>query len=422
MTSLEFAAVPLYLYGLLRLTNTWRIFLVQLTRPLVLLVLAWCAWNLVSLCWSVDRADGLNDLSKARFLGTAAALWWVMDHRRWLIGALAAGFLLGNAAQFADLAATQMGLGWFDWHQPEDRYSGWWKPAVAGSLLVGALGLHLPAAFMGAGRTRWIAAACAVVTALGLLATGTRGAWIAGAALVVLTGAVGVFRAVGRRAHERNGAAPGSAGEGGRRIGGWWRAGIAIGAILVLLAGGYTGWRSVGPSVTRRFELARDELRAAWRGDYSSFTGQRLLMSELALEAFVKHPLGGVGVGGYQAWTTERRRADPRPESAEARARPFPHAHNTLLHAAATTGAPGLVLSILIIAVALRGALSREQLGPEGLGSYAAGPGFAMIGLLLVSMFDSVQVNAPTVALITTLFVMSLLPPPRTPEWARGKG
>jgi hypothetical protein len=70
------------------------------------------------------------------------------------------------------------------------------------------------------------------------------------------------------------------------------------------------------------------------------------------------------------------------------------------------------VLAALVAAVALRGAFS--QLGPRGptsgLGSYAAGPGFAIIGLLMVGMFDPVQLNAQTGALLATLFALSLCP------------
>jgi O-antigen ligase len=322
--------------------------------------------------------------------------------------------------QFADVIGAELGVGWLDWLQPDDRHSGWWKPAVGGSLLVGALGLHLPAAFMGRGGARWLATACAAVTVLGLLATGTRGAWIAAAALIAGTGTLAAIRA----ARSARGASPDGARPPGRpRMSPAKRAAVA-GAALVALAGlGSLAWWTIGPSVVRRIELTRQEWRQAWEGgDYSSFTGQRVLMAQLAIEAFLQNPVGGVGMGGYPEWTTRRRLESPRPESAEARERRFPHAHNALLHAGATAGTPGLALTLLIIVAALRGAFAREQLGPAGLGSYAAGPGFAMIGLLLVSAFDTLQVNAPTVALTLTLMMMSMLPPPRTPGWVASEG
>ncbi len=427
ITIVEFAAAPLYFYGGLRLTNTWRIMLVFLTRPLVLLVLAWCLWNVASFAWTPDVQEGWNDLSKFRFFIAAAMLWPVMDRRPWLIAALAAGFLAGNAIQFLTFAGAEFEIAWLKSPQAPDRFSGWWKPAVAGSLLVGVLGLHLPAAFMGRGRTRWLGIGGSAVTILGLVATGTRGGWIAGAALVAITGAVAIGRAVRMRVvtHSEQvrvsavdapvgASALGAVGETPRS-----RARpVLIGlAALVGLAGLVLAWRTVAPAMLRRIEFARAELWSAWeKGDYSSFTGQRLLMADLAVEAFLEHPIGGLGVGGFRAWTTERRREDPRAEFGEAREREFPHAHNGLLHAAATTGLPGLLLSLAVMWVAIRGGLNREQLGAAGLGSYAAGPGFALIGLFLVSAFDTIQVNAVTVALISTLFVMCLLPPPKTPE------
>jgi O-antigen ligase len=90
------------------------------------------------------------------------------------------------------------------------------------------------------------------------------------------------------------------------------------------------------------------------------------------------------------------------------------HAHNALLHIAATTGTVGVLLAIAIVLVSLRGAFS--ELGPSGSSGYAAGPGFALLGLLLVSAFDPVHLNAQTGALLGTLMAMSLVSRPSAAE------
>ena len=64
---------------------------------------------------------------------------------------------------------------------------------MGGSVLVAGLGLHLPAAIMGRGWGRTLASGGAMVTALGILGTGTRGAWIAGLLLVMLVLGVGAW-------------------------------------------------------------------------------------------------------------------------------------------------------------------------------------------------------------------------------------
>ncbi|MFM9995345.1 MAG: O-antigen ligase family protein [Phycisphaerales bacterium] len=404
ITWLEVLAGPVYFYGLIRVLNTWRVWAVFWTRALILLIVLWAAWQALTLAWSPNPSEGLNDLGKLRFLAAAWLLWPVMDRRPWLIAALAAGFLCGNAAQLADALAANLGVTWFDWRRPADRHSGWWDPAVAGSLLVGALGLHLPAAFMGGGRTRVMAIAAACVTAAGLLATGTRSGWVAAAALTAITAGVAGVRAVRGGAHR------------GLTRRAWIVAPCALGAIVGAAA---LVWPFVGAGVSRRIDEARGEVSRAWSGgDYSTFTGQRILMAKLAIAATAENPVRGVGAGGYRVWTTQRRRAAPVGESPQALARPFPHAHNSLLHAAATSGIAGAILSALVMLVALRGALAREQLAPAGLGSYAAGPGFALLGLALVSAFDTLYVNAQTAALLGILFSMSLLPPPRLPGTA----
>jgi O-antigen ligase len=103
----------------------------------------------------------------------------------------------------------------------------------------------------------------------------------------------------------------------------------------------------------------------------------------------------------------QRERLDP------ATVRIHAHAHNSLLHIGATTGTIGVLLALGILLMTLRGGFS--ELGPQGLSGYAAGPAFALIGLLLVSAFDPVHLNAQTAALVATLMAMSLVSRPVSP-------
>lgn len=398
-TWVELAALPLYAFGLIRVLNVWRTWPSVLLSPPLILLYAWAAWNLLSLAWSADPRQGLEELGRLRFAAVVWMLWPVIDRRTWFIWTVAAGFLAGNLVQAAHLAGAWLDIPALQWGRLPDRYSAWWDPVVGGTLLVGALGLHLPAALMGRGRERLVAAAGAAATALAVLATGTRGAWIAAAALIALASAVALIRAL------RAGRTPSR------------RASLfALGALaLVLLAGGLL----VGPSVARRATEAWTEVTAALRGDYSSYTGARVLMNRLAIKAWAQHPVRGVGAGGYRDWVD--REIDswptdgPRPPS-------HAHAHSTPLHVAATTGTVGLLIAAAFLAVTLAGALARDQLSPQweprALGSYAAGPAFALIGLALAGLFDVIHVNAQTAALLFTLVALSILPRPRPPQAA----
>lgn len=389
---IELGAIPLWLVFAGRQHNIWRMWGHALLQPMTIALAAFAAWQAVTLTWSPDPREGLHELSSLRWVWTLAILWPVIDRRNYLIAAFAAGFACGHATQIVQAVEQAIGVDWIDFGRAPDRISGWWNAVVGGLILCAALGVHLPAAVMGRGRARAWAIAGSTASIAGILATGTRGAWIAGGALVVVVLLVAAVRAGGR--------APG------------WRA-AAIGLGVLLLAGGAL-WFGVGDSISRRYDRARDEVRAALeKGDYSSDTGARIQMAIWAIDAVREHPLGGVGAGGYRAWVRARLDA----KGVDPSSRPLhTHAHSTPLHLAATTGIVGLVLMAGFVLAALRGAFA--GLSRESLGTYAAGPGFALVGLLLVSAFDPIYLTTPTCAqwfLLCGLCTLSrprVLPPP----------
>lgn len=389
-TAVEIGAIPLIVYFLLRTPNIWRTWGSCAVQSLSIALACWVCWQAATLFWTPDLHQGLKELSSNRWLWALPLLWPIMERRRWLIAAMCVGFLCGNLSQVGHEVGHRLGIAWLTWPRFEDRNSGWWDPVVGGSLLVGALGLHLPAAVMGSGRWRWVGIAGCVVTLMAIGATGTRGAWLAAAGLVVLGLGVALVR-----------------------LRPWTRmlAGLLAAWVALVVVGGAL-WIVKGDSITRRVDAAKVEIDAAIRrGDYSTDTGARVQMAIHALRAIRAHPIRGIGAGGFRSWMSDQVRADGQ---APAPSRLHAHAHNAPLQIAATTGMIGLLLAGIVAAVALRGAFS--QLGPpgpcSGLGSYAAGPGFAIIGLLLVGMFDPVQLNAQTAAFLSTLMALSLCPRP----------
>jgi O-antigen ligase len=142
-------------------------------------------------------------------------------------------------------------------------------------------------------------------------------------------------------------------------------------------------------------------------------------MWAFAERAVMQHPLRGVGAGGYKKWTLEEiHRHDPTITDAPIHS----HCHSAPLQVAATTGLIGLALAGGVVIRALRGGFS--ELGPPGertgLGSYAAGPAFAILGLMLAGLFDPVQINTQTGALLMTLMGMCLVSRPSKEEPAPG--
>jgi O-antigen ligase len=129
------------------------------------------------------------------------------------------------------------------------------------------------------------------------------------------------------------------------------------------------------------------------------------------------HPVAGVGTGGFQSWA--RREAGARGQDATGI---MQHAHSTPGHVAATTGLIGLGLLAMTIWCAVRSGCARaawEHPGDAGvgtawLGTYAAGPAFALAGVCLAGLFDTVTVSTPSCVLFWVLIALC-------PAWWVGK-
>ncbi len=381
VTVTEIALAPMTAYFVVRVFNTLPVWIHGFGQPVVLLGLALAGWMFVTLAWSPDPAHGLGEIAELRWLALAGLLFPVIEHRPRLIAALCIAIAAGQIGQVLD-AFNGLGiepLARLVENHP-GRISGWWHPVVGGSILVAAMGLHLPAVLVGRGRARWWGWAGFAASGLGVLATGSRGAWLAAGALalIVFVMALGMRRVPLARLL------------------------MAAGAALAMA--GIGAWLMRAPLEARLTET-RAEIAAIDRGDYTSYTGLRVRMAQLAARAIVEHPLTGVGAGGYKRWCDE---TDPH-------AGAHAHAHNAILHAGATLGLPGLLLWGLIVLVMLRSAW-RYWEGPSR-NAYALGPLFAIIGLLLASLTDSVQINTQTAALIGVLAALSPAMCPGHPRW-----
>ena len=329
----------------------------------------------------MDRWQGFDEWAAVRHALLIPALWVVRDHRAWLIGALAVGFGLGHLTQVGHAVGVWGDVAWLRWPRLPDRNSGWWDPVVGGSLATAAVGLHLPALLWGRGRWRIVGGAGVLAALAGVVATGTRGAWIASAGLVGIVLVVAVMVAL--------------------RRGGWRRVWAPV---VVAVVGAGVGAVVAGPTVLERGERAVGEVRRVLEeGDFASDTGRRLLMWQESWRAVSDHPVRGVGEGGLVPWAMRDVGAqgiDP--------GLLLPHAHGMWAQVLATTGAVGGVLWVGLIVLALRvgwGGAARAD-GVRGASfeaAYATAPAWALVGLLLAGVFDSVHLNSQTSMLLWAL-------------------
>jgi O-antigen ligase len=390
MAMVELGGLPALVLYLVLLPRMWRLGVRVFLQPVVLGIIAWAAWIAISLLWSPDRSKGVWELGTSRFGWFIIVLWPMLRHRRSLIVSLALGFLASNGAQLALALVRACKPEWdFNPRYP-DRNPGWWvHPTICGYMLVAAVGLHIPGACLARGRGTWLARAALVVTWMGILATGTRGAFLAGGALTV-AGALAGFVSRWRNAQPAK------------------RLRLVGGMLLLTLAGALivAGVASSDTSVGNRMREGIDEVsRFVQAGDVSTFTGARAEFAAWAWEQFREHPLRGVGAGGYEASVHTMLAKSNR----EARTPHIPpQAHNTFLHAAATLGLVGLAIGAWVAWGVLRGAY---DLAKGRWATRDAGPFWALLGMLAVTPFDVLYVNSPPSALLAVLFALSLPAP-----------
>ncbi|MCB9845850.1 MAG: O-antigen ligase family protein [Phycisphaeraceae bacterium] len=358
-------ALPLVLSAsVVRMTMTWRLWFYLLIQPTVIVGFAYMTWRAITLAWTPDLPTGVNQFQGSYHMLLLPALWPVMEYRTLLILAWAGGFLVGHGLQAAEALGLATGWEGLIWqrHAP-GRISGWWSPAAGGTALVAMLGLHVWASVTGRGWWRRAAIAMAMITALGIVATGTRSGWLCAALLIAGFGVAAVSRRVS--------------------VGGVTRGRLALllSGIVVVLG---VGIGALYPLVRSRLQAAESDLkRALVETDYDSDTGARLLMWREAWRAFAAHPIAGVGEGGYMAWAREDLGDHPAAHRIQV------HAHGTLPHVGATTGAIGLLLFGALAVSGLRCAWKQPERGVTG---YERALLPAMIGLLLIAQFEVLQV------------------------------
>lgn len=375
---------------LIRGLATWRSAADALGQSVCVAILAAGVWSLSAVLWSSDPVNGLDEVGTLRNALLVPALWPLRDHRGLLIAALAVGFGLGNLTQIGHAVGVWGDVAWLRWPRLPDRNSGWWDPVVGGTLLCGAVGLHVPAALWGRGRSRWVGVLGVCAAIAGVVATGTRGAWLASAALVGLAIAFAVVRAM-------------------RRGAGADRRGVLVVVALGVVSAGVAGVVA-GPAVMGRASRGVGEIqRAVEQGDFASDTGRRLLMWIESWRAWRAEPLRGIGTGGLADWA----RVGAASRGVDA-GNVLDHAHGMWVHIAAVQGTIGVGLWGWVIAAGIASGLRRTRRNAIGVGwrgvgrpdarglaeAYALGPVWALGGLALAGVFDVVHINSQTSMLL----------------------
>jgi O-antigen ligase len=395
---LELGGIPLIIIFTIRIPWMWRTWKAFGIQPFCMTFALFVLWQALSLTWTPDLKQGLHELSCNRWFWVAWMLWPVVAHQRLLLRAIILGLCVGLFIQLLNILAAHGHLAlprFLTFHRPPNRDSGWWDPVAGGSMLVGCLGLCLaPVLSLAAvARARILFALAAGVALVSIIATGTRGAWIAAGGLIVMAIGIASFRRWRVQRIERA-ALP--------KI-----PSITLmpsfAMVLVLVAVPLLASILTFSLMSSRVQLAERDLAAARAGNFNTDTGARLYMWSRAIDAFSSHPILGVGAGGYKHWAQEHPPAATAPNTPPSAAPVHAHAHSAPLHIAATLGLPGLVLAPLMLFFLLRGGLPDDP----------PAAALAILGLLLVSTFDPVHINQQTGAFLFTILPFCFISRPQ---------
>ena len=162
----------LFGYSLLRLPSTWRTLTPIVNSTIFRIMLAWVAWSLLSITWSLNLAAGLDHANAFRMVLLPVVLWPMMRHWKYLLLAYLAGVLLQNMVQLSQVIES-----WFldgtDWLNDStlSSLSGWERHTGKAAMFMGFASLVWIGIIATNKRHRKKATICLFLSATGMFAT-----------------------------------------------------------------------------------------------------------------------------------------------------------------------------------------------------------------------------------------------------------
>ncbi|MCH7547208.1 MAG: O-antigen ligase family protein [Planctomycetes bacterium] len=380
-SGIAFAALAVY--TILRLHKTSACYEPVLRTPLLRIALVWVIWCAVTIFWSSSPEQGFDELSSTRMLLLPLLLWPVINRGPWLIVAVLAGVLVQNGVQLIHALNLTDALR----HGEGLRVGGLLHPIQTGVLCSCAVCWYLSAIIHEKSWRRWGAVVLAGIAFAGLIATGSRGPWLALAVALPLQ----VILIVIRRPAARKAALIATI------------CGILAGVVVMFL-----GYRMI----SERFEDAKTEFRAAIEeGDYGTSVGLRIGLWSWAWNTFREKPLLGHGLGSFREVMITQpsyMKAEERWPEHAVEYMQRDHAHSSYLHLLSSTGIFGAAFFVALLIMALIGAWRSPLDHP-----FADGVLPALVVWIIAAQFDALHLNAHMLGLLMFLVMLSLPVRPR---------
>ncbi|MCZ6836380.1 MAG: O-antigen ligase family protein [Planctomycetota bacterium] len=338
----------------------------------------WLIWCLLTLFWSSDPGQGLDELGAARHLLLPLMLWPLLGERNRLIAALLVGIFFQNMVQLAqalDLSDLMK-------HGAGDRAGGWLHPIQTGVFCGAALCWYLATLIHERSPKRWLVLIPALAAFFGLIVSGSRGPWLACFIVLPLQFVFLLIRLPERRRFIIQ---------------------LALASLIIGALGGWLGRSMIQP----RLEQAKTEyIQAIENGDYGTSVGLRIGLWTWAWDSFRERPILGHGLGSYRnqilKQPTYQIAAERWPRKAENYMQ-RDHAHSIYLHLLACAGIVGATLFVIFLIWSLVAAwrMPRSQALNEGVLSI-------LLLWMLTAQFDALHLIGHMFGLLMFLISLTL--------------
>lgn len=363
-------------YLLLRLPNAWRGITPWLRSPLSWTWFGWFAWATVSGLWAPDLLDWGDSLGGFPAVLLMPALYLVSRSWRAILGAFVAGAACQGLAQIIHASVPAWRPEWQPRFDGLATHPGHVATVSSMALLVALAWLREPMRV----RTRiWLgagAAACVASIVLGAGRGAILGLGVGGAVMVT---ALALRHGLGR-------------------------GGITI--VLLLALGGSlaVGLAAVGLGPEPLVHLVRETRPSA----PDNSIAQRLLWWRASWDAFLDHPVAGLGTGGTASWFDASPRITEYSAAVPNRDRHFftaPHPHSIYFLTLAEQGLVGMALLLGVLVCSLRTAWRTTRVRPVACGLLGA-----IVAWWVAGGFESINLPVRMVAPLMLVSTFACLP------------
>lgn len=379
MTSVSF--VLLIGYTLLRLPNLWRALAPLAASPLVWLWLGWTAWTALNAFWSADLERWRDSLGSFWCVALLPTLFPLARHWRLLLGAFVAGTAVQAGVQVAQA---------FGFHQVPITWTG-----------------RLPGIGSHPGHVTTSAAITLVLVLTWMREARRTGTLVAAAVAIGLAG-VSIVLAAGRGGILATGL--GSLVAGGSlawRFGIPWRSGrLRLALLAAVVAIGGLAWLTSTGRGPASFRFQLQDLQADEPERMSSVEA-RYLWWGVSLDAFLEHPVRGIGTGSLYSFSERNARVarmseekDMPVETLAAR-----HPHSVYMLIAAEQGVIGLAWLGGVVLATLAAAWQATAIRPVACGVFAG-----LVVWLGSAAFDCLNLPLRTASMFMLLTAVVALP------------